>query len=583
MTLTVEEIDRWDAAAIRVVADAARSRATAACDAAGGLGALPCWSSWGGRSAVAARDAIARARRDLEAHVTEARAVADAADRAADSIEQIAADLRYLRIEAALLGLQIDASTNRITPIPGSVLPAVLPLIARPVLQIRLNAIVRQANSVDAELAAALGSDNPLAPARTRTTNLPDDAAQFHALWRSLSRQQRDELYRRDRGVGNHPGMPVGTDSDPGSDYYNRRHLAEALASARDSDGEHLPDLEALDESLRDHPDHRLMLYDTGGEQVHAAIAVGDPDTATHVCVTAPGLNTTVRASMREMVSEAGALRRESLRQLADADRPGEGVAAVAWIGYDIPQIEGPELVKVDAGLPLLGVGLPLVPGLVLNPLSLARSELGAYRVTHDAAAKAGAVNLARFYDGITAAHGGAPLNLTAIGHSYGSLTTGLALPQSRGVSNAIFYGSPGVEAATPAQLGLPPGQVFVMQTPDDIIRWRNHAPAILRAAAVAIPGPFDDVALRISDLTGTGDFGPDPATNPNFVRLETGPAVVIDGAGGALRFDGASGHSEYPEIGSTTDPGGGPLLRTPGYNIAAVVAGLSERAIRGD
>lgn len=549
MTLTVDEIDRWDAGAVREVADAARRRATAACDAAGGLSGLPCFTSWGGRTARAARGAIARTRRDLEAHGIEAQAVADVAERAADGIEDIQSDLRFLRFEAAVLGFHVDGAADLITPAPGSALPAVLQLIARPVLQIRLNMIVQQANSLDGELACALGLEGPAAPAAPGPSALPDDPAHFNRLWRSLSRQQRDEIYRRDRNVGNHPGMPVGTDADPGSDYYNRRHLAEDLASARRTGAESLPDLAALDESLRDHPDHRLMLYDTGGEQVHAAVAVGNPDTAAHVCVTAPGLNTTVRGSMREMVSQAGELRRESLRQLADAGKAGEDVAAVAWIGYDIPQI----------------------PGLTANPLSAVRSEVGAYRVTHDGAAKAGAVKLARFYDGITAAHGGAPLNLTAIGHSYGSLTTGLALPQSHGVGNAIFYGSPGVEAATPAQLGLQSGHVFVMQTPDDAIQWRSDAPPVLRAAAVAIPGPFDDVLLRVSDLSGTVDFGPNPATNPNFVRLETGPAVV-DHDGEVRRFDGSSGHSEYPDAGRTTV-----------YNIAAVVSGLSERAIRGD
>lgn len=547
MTLTVDEIDRWDAGAVREVADAARSRAAAAHAAAEGLAGLPCLTSWGGRAADAARDAITRTRADLQAAAAEATLVAAAAEHAAEAIERVQSDLQFLRIEAAVLGLRIDGPANRITPGLGG--PAILQLIALPVLQIRLNAIVRQANTVDDELAAAVVLSGGTTPSTPFAAALPDDPVQFNALWRSLSRHQRDELYRRDHGVGNRPGMPVGTDADPGSDHYNRRHLAEDLASARKTGSGGLPDLEALDESIRDHPDHRLMLYDTGGAQVHAAVAVGDPDTAAHVSVTAPGLNTTVRASMRRMVDQAGTLRRESLRQLSDAGRNGEDVAAIAWIGYDIPQIPVPSA----------------------DPVSVARSEWGAYRVTHDGAAKAGAVRLARFYGGITAAHSGAPLNLTAIGHSYGSLTTGLALRQSHGVSNAIFYGSPGVEAAVPAQLGLQTGHVFVMRTPDDPIAWRNDAPPILRAAAVAIPGPFDDVLLRVSDLTGTVDFGPDPATNPNFVRLETGPTVVTAN-GTELRFDGASGHGEYPDSGRTTV-----------YNIAAVVSGLSDRAVRGD
>ena len=274
-------------------------------------------------------------------------------------------------------------------------------------------------------------------------------------------------------------------------------------------------------------------------------------------------------------------MQREAQRQLVADGKAGEAAAAIAWIGYDAPQIPGP-------GLEASALGVPLIPGLPVsfNPLDVARSEQGAYQVSHDAVAKAGAVDLARFYDGIQAARDVGPAHLTAIGHSYGSLTTGLALqvPGDHGVSDAIFYGSPGIEAATPAQLNLAPGHVFVMETPDDPIDYVYQAPPLLHALAAATPMPFDDLLLGASDASGTGDFGPNPATNPNFVRLETGPSVLHDGHGAAvLQFDGAAGHSDYPRLGSTTGPDGTPLLRTPGYNIAAVVAGLSDSAIKGD
>ena len=47
----------------------------------------------------------------------------------------------------------------------------------------------------------------------------------------------------------------------------------------------------------------------------------------------------------------------------------------------------------------------------------------------------------------------------------------------------------------------------------------------------------------------------------------------------------GAVRHPGYaaPFLGSTADPDGAPLPRTPGYNIAAVVGGLSDRTIKGD
>ena len=67
------------------------------------------------------------------------------------------------------------------------------------------------------------------------------------------------------------------------------------------------------------------------------------------------------------------------------------------------------------------------------------------------------------------------------------------------------------------------------------------------------------------------GDFGPNPATNPNFIQLATGPAAVPDGLGGTLSLEGAHGHSDYPR------QGGNGLPRTTGYNIAAVIAGLGN------
>lgn len=102
-------------------------------------------------------------------------------------------------------------------------------------------------------------------------------------------------------------------------------------------------------------------------------------------------------------------------------------MATIAWIGYDAPQVPGWNDVtgSVECG----------------------------WGVSHDDVARTGAQNLANFYDGLQSAHEGGPGHLTAIGHSYGSLTTGLALqdPGNHGVSDAVFYGSPGIEATTPA------------------------------------------------------------------------------------------------------------------------------------
>lgn len=428
----------------------------------------------------------------------------------------------------------------------------------------------------------------------------PADPKQFHDFWAGLTPAEKDALYGHDHYIGNHDGMPA-----VDRDYYNRETLADELSRARSSAAQadalraqhpdwaagrnipapnepgaifddrlayeawksrldaavggtkNLPDLEAVDRTVSGKPDRKLLLLDTQtGQRAHAAVAIGDPDTATHVSVTAPGLNTTVHGAIAGMTEEATNMRAEALRQLRSAPgQYGETVSAIAWIGYDAPQIPGTD----NSG----------------------GSLAGAWGVSHDDLARVGAHNLAGFYDGITAAHDGDPAHLTAIGHSYGSLTTGLALqePGNHGVSDAIFYGSPGIEASTPQQLQVQPGHVFVMETPDDPIQLTYDAPAVARGAAPFLPFPFNVVAeggLAGLDATGAGQFGPNPATNPEFTRLATGPVSVPDGHGGSLNLEGAYGHSDYPR------QGGNNLPRTTGYNIAAVVGGLSNRAIPG-
>lgn len=105
----------------------------------------------------------------------------------------------------------------------------------------------------------------------------------------------------------------------------------------------YLPDLREVDKAVSGHPERKLMLLDTdNGRQGRAAIAVGDPDTATHVSVTTPGLNTTVHGAIGAMTSEATNLQRHALSQLSLV--PGhehDTVSAIAWIGYDPPQVPG--------------------------------------------------------------------------------------------------------------------------------------------------------------------------------------------------------------------------------------------------
>jgi hypothetical protein len=345
-----------------------------------------------------------------------------------------------------------------------------------------------------------------------------------------------------------HPDWAAGKNiphpNEPGA-IFDDRLAYEAwqrqFDAARDG-AKYLPDLQAVDKAVKMSPDRKLMLLDNKtGKQARAAIAVGDPDSSTHVSVTAPGLNTTVHGAIGSMADEATRLRSEALRQLSLT--PGhehDTVSAIAWIGYDPPQVPGFD----DIG----------------------KSLTGGWGVTHDDIARAGAHDLARFYDGIQAAHHGGPADLTAIGHSYGSLTTGLALqePGDHGVSRALFYGSPGIEASTPQQLHLQPGHVYAMEAPDDPIQGVYDIRAI--AQGIPILGSYADNEF--------GNFGDNPATNPSFTHLATGSATVPDGHGGTISLQDAHGHSDYPRF---PNDGG---TRTTNYNIAAVLAGLGDKAV---
>ena len=67
-----------------------------------------------------------------------------------------------------------------------------------------------------------------------------------------------------------------------------------------------------------------------------------------------------------------------------------------------------------------------------------------------------GGADLARFYEGIDASRRADP-HLTALGHSYGSLTTGYALQQAHGVDDAVLFGSPGLGTDHVDDLHVPP------------------------------------------------------------------------------------------------------------------------------
>ena len=214
----------------------------------------------------------------------------------------------------------------------------------------------------------------------------------------------------------------------------------------------HLGELNAVHDALGKAPETYLTVFDPRngtGKPVLAAVAVGNPDTAQNVSVTVPGIGSTTQGSLPDMVTEASNLRLETERQLRNAGLPGSA-ATIAWMGYDPPP----------------------------NPINTL-SPADAFATMGDGQARLGADSLSSYLQQVHANNPNS--HLTLLGHSYGSLTSSLALQELHAqglhpVDDVVFYGSPGLELTSSDQLGLGAGHAYVMRGMDDPIAgsWRR-------------------------------------------------------------------------------------------------------------
>ena len=283
-----------------------------------------------------------------------------------------------------------------------------------------------------------------------------------------------------------------------------------------------------------------MLLEFPEGRETRAAIAVGNPDTAEHVSVTTPGVDTRA-TSMPGMVSEATALRDETVTQLDLAHRYGEDVSTIAWLGYEPP----------------------------------GKSDISVLEAGFETRANEAAPDLADFYRAINATNEhGSDVHLSAFGHSYGSLTTAQALDelgQTGVVDDAAFYGSPGLghtngvaghtgtfrvplEVMRPisdeSDLNLADGHAYVMSAPGD---WISGDPKL---------GPF-----TLPSAGDLGQFGPNPTTLPLEQLSSEASVSPTDNQ----PRTGAASHADYPR------PDDDNRLRTTGYNLAIIAGGLAD------
>ncbi|MFI7122331.1 alpha/beta hydrolase [Amycolatopsis sp. NPDC049868] len=350
------------------------------------------------------------------------------------------------------------------------------------------------------------------------------------AWWAALSEAQRKQLIAQHPDwVGNRDGVKAADRSTANLNLLEqqKRGLTAGLERLRreDGDSDEIARLEqrvkAIDSitAMMHNPDgtlnanRQLMSLDLTGDHPKAAIANGNVDTAQHVAVFTPGMNSTVDGNMRGYVDDMDGVARSAERMLAT--QGGGSVATVTWIGYEPSTFDDPA-----------------------SLMGLATAEN----------VDVGGDKLARFDQGINASRPTDP-HLTALGHSQGSIVTGLSLTHAgTGVDDAVVFGSPGVA-----------NNFGTDNTAHDLKVPEGHA--------YNIKAEGDAVAQYVPE---TWRYGRAPYAMEGMNQLSADAAVGADGAPLAA----SRGHSEYTK----TMPGGADS--TSKHNIAAVVAGLPQLAV---
>lgn len=216
----------------------------------------------------------------------------------------------------------------------------------------------------------------------------------------------------------------------------NGQEVSSDLLDKQENLQNRLADLNAISEQLGGNAGATLLVLEPGelGENVRAAIAIGDVDNAQHVATFVPGMGSNFRDNGRLNVEFA-----KNLKWAADTyGAPTDGsVAAIAWIGYEAPA----DITKT-----------------------------GDLSVTSIDKAEAGAEKLNGFVTGIHSwrSERGLDVHQTIVPHSYGSTTAGIAMRDiGEGVVDDLVYtGSPGAGVHSVGTLGVDADHTWVSATP---------------------------------------------------------------------------------------------------------------------
>ncbi|MER5845143.1 alpha/beta hydrolase [Streptomyces prasinus] len=378
--------------------------------------------------------------------------------------------------------------------------------------------------------------------------------------WDHLTPEQRDEyLAVYPDVIGNLDGIPALV-----RDEANRENLQLLIGKLSEQDDEKskgmVDGLKGIQDKLQERSVPPMYLLGVGDEgNGRAIVSYGNPDTAKNVSAYVPGLGTKLDG---EFVGGTMKRAQDTALGAGEAD-PHSSTASIVWLGYDAPQVS--------------------LSDLVANTDVMYRDN-----------AEAGAPTYNSFVAGISATNENADPHITAIGHSYGSLTVGLAAQEEGGIPGAddiILVGSPGTGAKTADELNIGRGHVFVGAADNDIVTKLPHQGEASGMGAGAAGGGSTGLVLGlgmggpagglVGGTAGTvvggvaGYMAQDQQTDPSQIWFGTDPANKDFGAKRFLVDDGPTvvqggmgAHSQY--FTPTKD-------QMSADNIAKIVAGKSD------
>lgn len=541
MPLTWGDVKKWSPSTLDTAETNLRAARRSMLDLADELETMGLPKRWTGDASVTARSRLRTVSQDLKDVVAEVSAAYTAVCDAADGVRGVELAVDAVSEYARLHSLTVS-DTGWVTDAGPAIDTgnAHDDEIARGERQgwvtecvDRIDQALRKAEDVDADLSAVL---EKIELDRIRVTTgglatasrigavegnlsmleppLGGTVSENAAWWATLSPDERQEVIdRTPRWIGNLDGVDFTSRDLANRNLLDDRRdrVEELLADPRTSDAERKSLLEeqasirAIDEMLAREGEHQLVGLDFVQDRTQAIVVNGNLDTADQVAVFTPGMTSNVPGMGGYDANMLDLKKRMEDVLLAEGDTRPDGtpktVATVTWMGYQAPQAL-PDLSVVSQG-----------------------------------PADRGAEDLANFYRGINSSRMADP-DLTALGHSYGSTTTGLAVQhENTGVDRTVLFGSPGAGTHDIDDYATPSGSTYYSETYDD----------------------------AVGDI---GRFGADPSGLDGVTQLETTEAT--DGDGRTLTE--SRGHSQYLHDGTTSQ-----------HNMAAIAAGHQDQVVEDD